>query len=505
MEWILKINGERVRLRISDFVAVVPPANFPFPGPERREPIKEYYSDVIDDPHDASQRQRRDLATFEQAGWRFIEAPKHSNAAPQHSAPTRQVYITQSGDVLIETNVATIQLNASAHTKCETVERVLAEDGLKILQKLEFAPNLYVVQLPARRSLPETIDALQAKTERYVFVEPSLLQRIDGRQDPTDPQFALQWQHSDHNGLHSLSAWEITQGIIEGISPQRPVRIAIIDNGMQIDHDELKTAIVGGGYFKPNGPGTATATFVRYQLGMSGFPVFGHGTFCMGMAGARENNANGGCGIAPRSDLLAIACAIDQTGSQVTLARAIDFAVNPRAVDPDGQVDLGADVISCSLGTANIVESVLQMAIDSAAGGRDGLGVPIFWAVRNSDTLISADRLCSLPNVIAVGRSGPDGSPYICGHGPKLEFLAPGRDVWGPTWGNNNIRWSGTSFATPLAAGVAALVLSKHPDWTADQVLQRLRDTCDKPNGLVRDDLSGFGRINAYRAVFEPA
>src|SRR6185369_8912312 len=110
-------------------------------------------------------------------------------------------------------------------------------------------------------------------------------------------------------------------------------------------------------------------------------------------------------------------------------------------------------------------------------------------------------KLCSLPNVIAVGRSGPDGKPVQCGHGPKLEFLAPGLDVWGPTWGNGNIQWSGTSFATPLAAGVAALVMSRHPDWTAQQVLQRLRDTCDRANGVVRDDFSGFGRVNALRAV----
>ena len=58
---------------------------------------------------------------------------------------------------------------------------------------------------------------------------------------------------------------------------------------------------------------------------------------------------------------------------------------------------------------------------------------------------------------------------------------------------------------TPLAAGVAALVLQKHPDWTAAQVLQRLRDTCDMPAAFpIPNDRYGHGRINAYRAVYEP-
>lgn len=502
MDWNLKINHENVSWKIADHVAVVPSPATPPPGPETPQEIESartIFGEEVEDSYPG----QRDRLTFERAGWQFVDPSESPQSFDMVDSPspdntlTRQVFTTENGDVLIETDVATVQLNAAPKTQQRTLERVLAEDGLKILHKLEFAPDLYVVQLPAGRPLPETINALQAKPDRYVFAEPSMLQRISGRQAPNDPLFGQQWQHSNNFGLHSIAAWEITKGL----GPQRPVRIAIIDNGMEITHDDLKTAIVGGGYFKRNGQGTATSTFVRYQPNMHDFPVFGHGTFCMGMAGARDNNEKGGCGIAPKSDLLAIACAIDQTGSQVTLARAIDFAVNPKRVDPTGPVALGADVISCSLGTANVLETVLELAINSAASGRGGLGVPIFWAVRNSNSEIDTDKLCSLPNVIAVGRSGPDGKPFKCGHGPKLEFIAPGLDVWGPTWGNGNVQWSGTSFATPLAAGVAALVMSRHPEWTAQQVLQRLRDTCDRANGVVRDDFSGFGRVNAQRAV----
>jgi Subtilase family len=517
MEWNLKINGRMVKWQLSDTVAIVPPPDFPFPGPEKREPINGKFSEKANGKYpektngkypektngdlireDPAKRQQQDLLTFERAGWRFV-SPADLPQRQRNSA--RQVFTNESGDVLIEPDTATVQLNAACMTKYQTAKKVLAEDGLTIVQQLCFAPHLYVVRLPPKRSLAETITALQAKTHRYVFAEPSMLQRISGRRDPSDPLFGLQWQHSQANGLDSVAAWEITKGV----GPERPVRIAIIDNGMEIRHDELRTAIVGGGYFRSNRPGTATATFVRYQPGMRGFPDWGHGTFCLGMAGARENNGNGGCGIAPESDLLAIACAVDQTGSQLTLAQSIQFAIDPKSVDPDGDVELGADVISCSLSAANHVETVLEMAINSAASGRDGLGVPIFWAVSNLNTQISSDLLCSLSNVIAVGRSGSDGRPFQCGRGPKLEFFAPGLDVWGPSINNRNIKWSGTSFATPLAAGVAALVMSLHPDWTADQVVQRLRDTCVMPTHIAAEnDRYGHGRINAHLAVLGP-
>jgi thermitase len=306
----------------------------------------------------------------------------------------------------------------------------------------------------------------------------------------------MQWQHEGQFGLHSLAAWEIATGA--------GVRIAIIDNGMEITHDDLRDGIVGGGYFEHRPPGAATATFFRFQPGMTDFPDSGHGTACMGMAGARQNNRIEGSGIAPNSDLLAIACALDQTGNQETLARAIGYAINPQQVDPDDPTP-GADVISCSLDTAHHVETVLELAINSAASGRNWKGVPIFWAVNNVREPLNQDRLCSLANVIAVGRSGEGGGVAIqCAYGPKLEFLAPGLHVLGPLWGSND-EWSGTSFATPLAAGVAALVLERHPTWTAAQVLQRLRDTCDMPAGhATPNDRYGHGRINAYRAVHDP-
>ena len=528
MDWNLKINGESVKWELSDFVAIVPDSLPPRPKPRNTNGQNQngkyqngrYQNATYQtgkhsngkhsngkepngkEPGDTNShnRERRDLETFKQAGWDFrtLEELPPPPDNGRSRGKQRQVFTNHRGDVLIETDVATVQLNAAATTKQYTVEKVLAEDGLTIIRQLSFAPHLYTVRLPKGRLLPEMIAALQAKTDRYVFAEPSMLQRMSGRQAPNDPQLGAQWQHEGQYGLHSLAAWEITKGA--------GVRIAIIDNGMDINHEDLKDGIKGGGVFEQDGAGAGTARFFRFDPDMPDFPDVPHGTACMAMAGARANNGIEGCGIAPECDLLAIACALDQTGNQETLARAIEYAINPQDVDPDDLTTRGADIISCSLDTAYHVESVLRLAIDSAAAdGRDGKGVPVFWAVNNVDESLSEDLLCSLENVIAVGRSGQRGGVAAqCAFGPKLEFLAPGINVVGPIW-NDSDQWSGASFATPLAAGVAALVLERHRDWFAADVLQRLRDTCDMPpHRPSQNQRYGHGRINAYRAVHDP-
>jgi thermitase len=501
MKWIFKINRKVVTWEISEtLVAIPPPPDF------KPRIIDDEFPETLGKAASNGggyyyKRSIPDQEIFERTGWRFISPAQSGN-----EKDVRQVYFSESGDLLIETKLATVQLVAEhCYTNRTSPEKILAEDDLEIVYRLSFAPNLYAVRILSQRTLPDTIEVLQKKTDRYVFAEPSVLQRVSGRETPSDPDYFDQWQHADALkldgtgglGLHSEEAWAITTGV----GDNGPVRVAVIDNGMDINHTDLKDAIKSGGFFRPDAPGSGTATFVRFQKGMTGFPVRGHGTFCLGMVGAKKDNQNGGCGIAPDADLVAVACAVDQTGTQLTLARAIEFAVNPQAVDPGGPTTAGADVISCSLRTANVVESVLELALNSAAAGRGGLGVPIFWAVSNDSTPISDDQLCSLDNVIAVGRANRTGAPGGSASGPKLEFIAPGVDVFGPSRGSQNVVSTGTSFATPLAAGVAALVISLHPDWTADEVRQHLRDTCDKPNGDGHDDAFGFGRLNAANAV----
>jgi thermitase len=277
---------------------------------------------------------------------------------------------------------------------------------------------------------------------------------------------------------------------------------------MQVNHPDLSAGIVAGGHFVSDGAGSAT--FQRWQPGASGFPNGSHGTFCMGMAGARMDNNRGGCGSAPESHLIAVACLTDQIGTQATLARAIAYAANPSLEDANANANDGAHVIACSLGPNGAdwdMTSVLELAISGAAtNGRGGLGVPILWAATNGPYDIVHDEVCSHADVMAISRSNRLDLEDGAGYGDKLEFLAPGVDVYSTKSGSGYQFSTGCSYSAPLAAGVAALVLARHPTWTATQVRQRLQQSCDKVGGVTYDaqgrhNQYGFGRINAEKAV----
>jgi len=318
-----------------------------------------------------------------------------------------------------------------------------------------------------------------------------------------------QWQHYNNgsrgvigSGINSFKAWESSRGC----GSERAVRVAVIDTGMQVDHPSLKNGIIGGGYFTSTGPGKQF-NFVPYRPGMTGFPANNHGTFCLGMAGARE----GVFGSAPESHLIAIACNPD--GVIPTLARAISYAADPLSEDPEASSDDGADIIACSLGPCRetvqeypSLPPVLDQAITSAAiKGRKGLGIPIFWAVKNNYRPIEEDSICSHEYVIAVSRSNCYDQTDGGGFGAKLDFLAPGANVYSTTSKSSYGSGSGTSYAASLAAGVAALILARYPDWSREEVIDRMRSSCDRIGGVKYKGGHhvdyGYGRINAAKAV----
>jgi thermitase len=392
------------------------------------------------------------------------------------------------------------------------VDQILAEDDLRIVYRFGFAPHTFEVSLPTDRPALDVIAQLQDKLGKYVFVEPSLLQPITPRFTPTDPRFHDQWQHQDQSvnvnaaaGICSERAWDVTRGKDKN---GRAVRIAIIDNGMQISHPDLRDGVIGCARFDLDQFGHIT--FKKILPGGTGFPeTKDHGTFCMGMAGARMSKGNevgqGGCGSAPESALIALAVAPGMVGTQNALARAIHYAADPSFEDNSADPKDGADVISCSLKTAQLDFSTLKGEIEFAAQhGRSGLGVPILWAVSNDSVSIETDKVCSNPDVVAVGRSNQDGLPAGSAFGDKLAFLAPGEAVFSTRSEGQYDIDRGTSFATPLAAGVAALILACHPEFTAAQVRQKLVDSCDQITGVLgHNTQTGNGILNASRAVVD--
>lgn len=390
----------------------------------------------------------------------------------------------------------------------DELHRVLREKGWVLKSRLSFHPRAIVVQ-PSSRDGSSFVALRRAFTEVpsiFERIEPIFLEPIHGRWRPNDPRYPEQWQWNNdgRNGgtrgadIRAERAWDRTRG--------KGVRVAVIDNGIHINHPDLKAAIKRGGWF--DGSTSGSASFIELSASnRAQFPTDDHGTFCAGMVGARANK-QGGCGAAPECELVAIACLEDQVGTQLTLARAIAYAADPSREVADSK-ERGADVISCSLGPNGAdweMSTPLELAIEFATSkGRGGKGTPIFWAASNAPVDIKRDEVVSHPSVIAVSRSNNNDGYDNAAYGASLAFVAPGVDVLSTSGAKSYATKTGCSFAAPLAAGVAALVVAKESHLTAAEVRKRLCDTCDKvgdeygPDG--RNDQMGHGRINADRAV----
>jgi subtilisin family serine protease len=518
MEWTFNARGKPVTITSIDSLRAVFPTS-EFSATATLDEYRSNFGDVVLEEHpNATKFSSRDRRIFERAGWWFVAAKAEVaaatavRAAVPNARAASDVYVTASGAIMLGTNLATLELKNDL-SEAQALQ-ILQEDGLTIVHKFGFAAHMYEVRIPDGMTLPEAIKKLD-ESGRYLWVEPTLLQTITpkGEEAPGDPRFEAQWQHRNKGpvdgipgvageDLDSLKAWAVTRG--DG------VRIAVIDCGMQINHPDLEGKVVGGGFFRTSESGEVD--FSPIPANPADFPDFSHGTFCMGLAAARTNAVGepgqGGCGSAPDASLIAIACPSTQLTSQATLARAVHFAVNPGAFDPAAAGQPGADVISCSLDTDRPLFNCLAKAIHHAGvEGRpvngETRGIPIFWAVNNNPGSIDDDPVATLPEVIAVGRYDRRGLPGLGSSGEQLEFLAPGNDVFSTRSQGVYGFGDGTSFATALAAGVGALVLAVHREFTAAEVRQKLRASCEPVNQVAghHDAHTGFGKLNAFLAV----
>jgi thermitase len=450
-----------------------------------------------------------DSVAFGSAGWTFLRPKDIASARVVLGlrgigAVQRVFRELNGGRIFIGTDRLSIRFRDDLPEK--RPEALLRDFHLEIIRRLTFAKYLYVVRAPPGMDpLQISFELYERKNPDIIYAEPQFIEHIPQRFRPSDPDYNRQW-HLNNEGrtggkpgadIHAEPAWETTRG--------ENMRIAIIDNGFDISHPDLEKAVLPtSAYFREDFGGD---TFLERS---GSYPDDNHGTFCAGMAIARANNGTGGCGVAHEAGFVAIACLKDQVGTQATLARAIAYAADPSREPGGGIPQDGADVISCSLGPCGsgwIMNGTLKDAIDFAVKeGRGGLGTPIFWAVTNGNFQINGDEVCAYVYTIAVARSTHNDVHDNAGHGPELDFLATGVEVFSTESGGRYGISTGCSFAAPTAAGAGALVLAVNPSLKWYHVRQILRDTCDKIGGINydpqgREDHYGWGRINAERAV----
>jgi hypothetical protein len=447
-----------------------------------------------------------DLAAFERARWVFVEPTADTVRALEAAEPVAET--DDAGRLVRRPNgrygIVTRRLNVqlSENIDADEAERILAERGLELRNRLRFAPNLFEVDTTTHSdALAASVDL--AGDDRFTLAEPSLVEHVPVRLLPPDPRFGEQWQWNNTGqaggtpgaDVRTVRAWDHSRGA--------GIRVAVIDNGFNAAHEDLRDAVEPqSGFFRNDG---------TFAVGTTGMPGSNHGTFCAGMVAARQSNNVGGCGAAPESRLMLIACLGDQVGTQTTLARAVSYAADPSTVVPGAAPASGADVLVSSLGPNgadwDCTETMRLALVFAGTNGRGGRGLAIFWAASNGANVdILADEVVSHPDVIAVVRSTRFDLEDNAARGPEVELIAPGVDVFSTTGSGGYGTSTGTSFAAPCAAGCAALALSTNPDLSRDELRQIMHDSADKIGGVVYDgnghnDDYGFGRVNAEQAV----
>ncbi|MFG2165735.1 S8 family serine peptidase [Micromonospora chersina] len=212
-----------------------------------------------------------------------------------------------------------------------------------------------------------------------------------------------------------------------------------------------------------------------------------HGTAMAGLIAAHGAADNlGALGIAPEAKILPIiSSAADNRGEADDLAAAVEYATSHHA-----------DVISIS--SSGATSARLVQAIKAALAA----DIVVVAGVGNRPEAISVGYPASEDDVIAVAgvdRAGRHASISVTG--PEADVAAPAVDIYSTSYGGKYSKGTGTSGATAIVAGAAALIRSKYPDLPAQEVAHRLTATAIDKGPPGRDDEYGYGVIDLVAAL----
>jgi thermitase len=262
------------------------------------------------------------------------------------------------------------------------------------------------------------------------------------------------------------------------------VKVGIVDTGIDASHEDLvgQTADCAG----VRSFGTAVDADPTIVAGTCADDS-DHGTHVAGTVAAIANNGTGVAGVAFNSKL-SICKALDASGIGPIsgVANCIRWAAQQ-----------GDRVISMSLGGAG--STTLQQAVQAA--WNDGNGAVIVAAAGN-DGNSTVSYPGGYPEVVSVAAIDANSThASFSNANSDVEVSAAGVDVLSTKRGGGYVQMSGTSMATPHAAGVAALIAYHNPTWTAAQVRAKLDAATDDLGAPGRDATYGFGGVDLVKAM----
>ncbi|PIE76041.1 hypothetical protein CSA17_04335 [bacterium DOLJORAL78_65_58] len=221
-----------------------------------------------------------------------------------------------------------------------------------------------------------------------------------------------------------------------------------------------------------------------------------HGTACAGCVAALTNNGLGIAGTAPGCKIMALRVGWLPNGSTQGVVR-MDFAAQGILYAANN----GASIINASWGSS----SYLSFSVSSAIAE----GILICTAAGNDNSSEDPSYLSTYPGVLAVAATASnDGKSSFSNYGSWVEISAPGTNIYTTYWNQSTMSHTytfidGTSFASPITAGAAALIWSANPGLGYLQISRILTDNADNIDDINPNYAGqlGTGRVNLLRAL----
>ncbi len=320
----------------------------------------------------------------------------------------------------------------------------------------------YVVRVPEGMD-ENSISRAWMATGDYEYVEPDWLCFPLG--DPNDPEYGNQWHHVN---MESSQGWDLITGDSNQI-------ISWCDTGVDHAHPDLAANLI---------PGYNAPDQLEEINGGDTSDINGHGTHVAGCLGAIGNNGVGVAGVTWNMQLMPVRVSNSSSGGAY-LSDILDGA--------RWAADNGAKTVSAS-----------YSGVDNSSVGTTGTDVKqkgglFFYAADNNGTNHSG---FDYPDTIVVGATdSSDQKPSWSSYGKAIDVAAPGVGILSTVVGGGYQAWSGTSMATPVANGVAAMIFAVNPWFTPDQVQARLYASCDDIGAPGEDNIHGHGRVNLRKAI----
>lgn len=312
-----------------------------------------------------------------------------------------------------------------------------------------------------------------------------------------EPLFYQQWYVDKNETFYTQNGINSDAHIHPGsLLPQHRgggIKIAVIDDGLDVGHEELVSSIINT-YDIATRSSNVAHTYLNDN----------HGTAVTGIIVARVN-AKGIAGIASNSQIIFLKYKESMSDSETIelLNKAEEF---------------GADIINCSWGTYDVSDAVKDKIVDLANNARAGKGISIVFSCGNDDQYMGNDE-SAIPEVISVGASDRENlRAWYSNYGENLDVIAPGGYFLGITtldvMGSSGIAsenenyllyndvnsFIGTSASAPIVSGVIALMLEENPSLTRVQIENILKSSSDKIGNVSylddRNDYYGYGKIN---------